>query len=77
MGTKHIVKVQRPLAQSGGEPIWLVYSEGRTGMQEIRQIDIPAKVRSLMGHKAKAYFNAYRRSTGWEILPELVEDQPW
>lgn len=80
---KIVVKVQRPLAQSGGEPIWLIYDEEREHMFQIQQNAIPKEVRDIMGNRPKAFFRAiletvqtkgYRSIT---LLPEEVVGETW
>lgn len=70
-----IVKVQRPLG--GNMEMWLVYAEGRLGIQHVHETYIPRYVKDAMAASYKGYFTATQApGIGW-VLGQRVGDQNW
>lgn len=70
-----IVKVQRPLASSGGDgpPPALVYDEGR---KHVCHVEMTEELIAAIGGAPKAYFNAAWTGKTW-VINDKVADQPW
>jgi hypothetical protein len=67
----HVVKVQRPL-NSPHDP-WLIYAQGRV----LAFQQVPTKeMRSLMGDRYRAFFEAYIADGRWVITAPVAE-QGW
>jgi hypothetical protein len=72
-----IIKLQRPLATSGGEPpLWLAYPRGRQPKWFIAEADLPGHVLPAVGRDLKGYFEATPRGETLAI-GRRVADQPW
>jgi hypothetical protein len=72
-----IVKVQRPVAQSPGEPVWLIYDKSRRHEVMLPERAILQSVKKAMGNDLKAHFKAAWSSVvGWGIS-ERVPNQDW
>lgn len=68
-----IVKVQMPLAVSGGAPLALIYAEGR---EHLIQQSLNADTLKLMAGEPKAFFEAIWADGRW-LIGDRVNWQDW
>jgi hypothetical protein len=72
-----IVKVQKPLASTGGlPPHYMVYAYGKRHQALMPEEQLPMWAKRCFQSKEKIYCNAHRRNGHW-VLGDKTLDQPW
>lgn len=72
-----VVKVQRPLASSGGERLWLIYDVEKEHIEQKQEAMISSEIRTLMGNRDKIYLLASWTGKGWVLLPQEQIGVAW
>ena len=74
-----IVKVQRPIYPVYTDPFWLVYDQAGEFEDQIHDKDVPNLVKSSMGTKFKAFFDAHWDPSEeiWLFTGPMVKDRNW